>query len=423
MASAIAPRPKAPAEIIDILHYERHGYPHEAWAKLRREAPVAWCEAPGYPGFWAITKHADVIALSKEPARFRVAPIMAIFPREQYDPEHFPFRHLLNMDPPEHRAYRAVLAGRFTPRAVESLRASTEAVVDDCLARLEGERNLDFVSDLSAIVPIVVIAEMLGIPEADRQRFFHWTNLIIAGTDPDYQDGESTTAATERGIRELFAYFGEMVEARRRQPTDDMTSVLANVKIGGAYIPEWELMSYLALAVVAGNETTRNAATGGMLALLENPGELAKLRAKPALLRPAIEEIVRWTSPVNQFCRTPVNDVELRGVRIPAGEPACVFFASANRDEEVYADPFAFRVDRQPNPHLGFGVGEHVCMGAHLARLELQSLFRALVSRLEDVELAGEPARQRSSFVGGIKRLPLRWRLRPGSRGASRAVA
>jgi len=408
----------APAEIIDILHYEQHGYPHEAWTKLRREAPVAWCEAPGYPGFWAITKHADVIALSKDPARFRLAPIMAIFPREQYDPDNFPFRHLLNMDLPDHRTYRAVLAGRFTPRAIEALRASTEAVVDGCLSRLEGERSLDFVTELSAIVPIVVIADMLGIPESDRQRFFHWTNLIIAGTDPDYQDGEDTTTATERGVRELFAYFREMVEERRKRPTEDMTSVLANAKIDGAYMPDWELMSYLALAVVAGNETTRNAATGGMLALLEHPGELAKLRANPALVRPAVEEIVRWTSPVNQFCRTPAHDLELRGVRIPAGEPTCVFFASANRDEEVYADPFTFRVDRQPNPHLGFGVGEHVCMGAHLARLELQILFRALLSRLDQVELAGEPARQRSSFVGGIKRLPLHWRLRSGGERA-----
>jgi len=423
MVSVSVTRPKAPSEIIDVLHYERHGYPHEAWTRLRREAPVAWCEVPGYPGFWAITKHADVVAVSKEPARFQVAPIMAIFPREQYDPDHFPFRHLLNMDPPEHRAYRALLASHFTPRAIEALRPSIEAVVDDCLARVEDKAELDFVEELSAIFPIVVIADVLGIPPADREPFFHWTNVIIAGADPDFRSGESTTEAVERAIRELFAYFREMAEERRRRPTDDMTSVLANAKIDGRYLPDFELMSYLALVVVAGNETTRNAATGGLLALLEHPGEHAKLRANPALLRPAVEEIVRWTSPVNQFCRTPVADVELRGVRIPAGEPTCVFFASANRDEDVFADPFAFRIERQPNPHLGFGVGEHVCMGAHLARLELQCLFSALVARLEHAELAGPPARQRSSFVGGIKHLPLRWRLLPGSRRAARAVA
>jgi cholest-4-en-3-one 26-monooxygenase len=416
-------RPLAPAEIIDVQHYERHGYPHDAWRRLRRETPVAWCQTPGYPGFWAITKHADVIALSKEPMRFQSAPIMAIFPREQYDPENFPFHHLLNMDPPEHRTYRALLASHFTPRAIEAKRARVEAVVSDCLARLEGARAVEFVAELSSVVPIVVIAEMLGIPEADRQRFFHWTNLIIAGTDPEYQQGESTTEATERGMRELFAYFGGMVEERRRTPTDDLTSLLANAKLDGAPMAEWELMSYLALVVVAGNETTRNAATGGLLALLEHPDELARLRAQPELLRSAVEEMVRWTTPVNQFCRTPVRDLELRGVRIPAGEPVCLFYASANRDEEVFADPFAFRVDRRPNPHLGFGVGEHVCMGAHLARLELQALFGALLSRLDEVALDGPVARQRSSFVGGIKRLPVRWRLRPGARGAGRAVA
>jgi cytochrome P450 len=204
-----------------------------------------------------------------------------------------------------------------------------------------------------------------------------------------------------------------MVDERRKKPTADIVSLIANATIDGKQLPPIELLSFYYLLVVAGNETTRNATSGGLLALIQNPGELDKLRRNPRLLGSAVEEIVRFTSPVIQFCRTAARDTELRGVKIRAGEAACLFYPSANRDEEVFPDGDRFRVERDPNPHLGFGIGEHFCMGAHLARLELEVVFGQLVSRLEEVELVGPVRRLRSSFVGGVKSMPIRYRLRP----------
>jgi cytochrome P450 len=206
-----------------------------------------------------------------------------------------------------------------------------------------------------------------------------------------------------------------MVEQRRREPTEDITSVLANAEIDGAPLPVFELLSYFYLLVVAGNETTRNATSGGLLALIEHPEELEKLRANPGLVDSAVEEILRWTTPVIQFARTAVEDVEIRGQKIRAGENLVLFYPSANRDEEVFEEPFRFRIERSPNPHLAFGIGEHICLGANLARLELRVVFRQLLERLVEVELAGRVERLRSSFVGGIKHIPIRYRMRTAS--------
>ena len=226
------------------------------------------------------------------------------------------------------------------------------------------------------------------------------------------EDGDSGSALGE-ARNNLFTYFAKLAKQRIDEPRDDMVTVLTSARFDGQPMPPIELLSYFLLLVVAGNETTRNAASGGLLALMENPAELEKLRADPGLTEPAVEEIVRWTAPVIQFCRTAVEDVELHGQKIKAGDALCLFYPSANRDEEAFTDPDAFRVDRKPNPHLGFGIGEHFCLGANLARLELRVIFRMLSDRLEAVELAGEPERVRSSFLGGIKRMPIRYRLRP----------
>ena len=315
------------------------------------------------------------------------------------------------MDPPEHREYRRVVSSYFTPRALATLRPKVERAVEATLEALRGRDCVDFVHEVSAVMPLVVIADMLGIPEADRQRFFHWSNQVIASADEEYQDEADTTATAETAVRALFDYFRDMCAERRRSARDDLTSVIANARVGGAPIPDLELVSYLALVIVAGNETTRNAASGGLVALMQHPDQLAVLRAEPKHLDAAIEEILRWTSPVVQMARTPIEDFELRGAKIRAGEPLCLFYASANRDEEIWEDPFAFRVDRRRNPHLAFGVGEHICLGAHLARLELRALFGSLLRTVSHIELDGEISRQRSSFVGGIKHLPVRYRL------------
>jgi cytochrome P450 len=243
---------------------------------------------------------------------------------------------------------------------------------------------------------------------------FEWTNQIAGAADPEYQrEGEGAVETSRRARVQLFEYFAAMAAERRARPRDDIVSAIANARIGSAPLPTMELLSYYFLLVVAGNETTRNAMTGGLLALIENPGELRKLAADPSRVDSAVEEIVRWTTPVIQFCRTPVRDVEIRGQKIRAGQSLCLFYPSANRDEEIFEAPFEFRVDRSPNRHLAFGVGEHFCLGANLARLELRVVFRQLVARLEHVELAGRVERLRSSFLGGIKRMPIRYRMKP----------
>lgn len=404
-------------EIVDQDFYQTQGYPHEAWAWLRRHDPIRRVEGPNVRPFWAVVRHEDVLRISRDPQRFRNAPRLAVFPADQEDVNNPPLRHLINMDPPEHGQYRRLVSARFTPRAIERLRPTTEAVVADLLRELAERERFDFVAEFSAVVPLAIIADLLGVPRADWRQLFRWTNEIIAPADPDVtaSDDPAVVMATfQRAIREMFEYFGALVAERTRAPRDDIASALAAARLDGAPLPAFELMSYFVLLIVAGNETTRNALTGGLRALMDHPAELAKLQRDPAgLARSAAEEIVRWTSPVIQFCRTTAEDVELHGRRIPAGEHLCLFYPSANRDEAVFEAPFAFRIDRNPNPHLGFGIGEHVCLGAHLARLELEVVLHRLGERLETLEPAGEMVRARSSFVGGIKRLPIRWRLRP----------
>jgi cytochrome P450 len=406
-------------EDIDIVSnetYAENGYPHEAWARLRRESPVHWIEHGVKVPFWAITKHEDVIRLSRDPERNLNAPRLAVFP-EFAPPEEDEriARHLLNMDNPDHASYRKLAAARFTPRAVKRLLPSVEKIARELLDDLENggeESKTDFVMSLSAPLPLAVLADLLGVPREDWRMMFRWTNAIVGSQDPEYQDG--TTQDTARSAREsLFAYFWKMAEERRANPTDDIVSLLANVKVDGKLLPPFEFLSYCFLLVVAGNETTRNAISGGLLALIENPDEFEKLRRDPTRVDRAVEEIARWTTPVIQFCRTATDDFELRGQNIRAGDSMCLFYPSANRDEDVFDDPFSFRIDRWPNRHLAFGIGEHFCLGANLARMELRVIFRQLAERLERMELAGQVERLRSSFLGGVKHVPIRYRMRP----------
>ncbi len=394
--------------------YERNGYPHREWTWIRNHDPVFWYERSNVDPFWAITKHADIIEIGKQPDIFLNAPRLAVFTNDLPPPEEGESRHLLNMDPPDHARYRRVTSGWFTPRAVRAMDDKvarvTREVLDDAAKKTAG----DFVQDISARITIAVIAEMLGVPRADWDLLFRWTNEIIAPQDPEFQHGSTAKETLDRARIELFVYFQNLVEQRRAKPTGDIVSVVANGTVKDAPLPPVELLSYYFLLVVAGNETTRNAMTGGMLALLENPIEWQKLHRDSALIDGTVEESVRWTTPVIQFARTATRDYPLRGKTIRKGQSVCLFYASGNRDEEIFADPFAFRIERKPNPHIAFGMGEHVCLGAHLARLELHHAFKQLSERLEACELIGPVERVRSSFVGGIKRAPMRWHIAPG---------
>ena len=407
-------------DTIDLVSpdlYVQRGYPHDDWALLRREAPVFKYQRPNVDPFWAITKHADIVSVSARPELFRSTQRLFVVPHEpgMPSPDEPILRQLLNMNPPEHGAYRVIVGRRFTPRAVQQLKLQIEQIAAEALDAIVDRTECDFVTEVSAKLPLAVIAEMFGIPRSDWAMMFRLSNAMIGPADPEYGGSESIKETLEQARLEFFQYFSQLCEDRRKNPRDDLASALVAGHVNGEPLPIFELLSYFALLIVAGNETTRNATTGGLLALIENPDQWARLKKDPSLLKPAVEEIVRWTTPVIQFARTATEDTEIRGQKIKAGESVCLFYPSANRDEEVFEEPFKFDIGRNPNPHIAFGIGEHFCLGANLARLELEAIFRQIVDRMEYAELAGPVSRLRSSFVGGIKHMPIKMKLNPAT--------
>jgi cholest-4-en-3-one 26-monooxygenase len=409
--------PSIPADVdpatLDLVSpekYEREGYPHAEWTWLRQHDPVHWFESEWCEPFWAVTKHADIVAVGKNPKDWIIEPRLAVFTREL--PPEPTSRHLLTMDPPDHGRYRNLISKWFTPRTVQVWEPKVRQVTAEVLDEAGRKGEIDFVADVSAPITIAVIALMLGLPREDWHLLFRWTNEIIAPEDPEYQRGRSSVETSDQAREELFAYFKEISDERRKRPTDDILTAVVQGRVDDQPLNDFELLSYYFLLVVAGNETTRNAMTGGVQCFLDNPGEWQKLVAEPALAAGSVEETVRWTTPVNQFARTATRDLELRDAKIREGESVCLFYASGNRDDEVFDEPFAFRIDRKPNDHIGFGRGEHVCLGAHLARLEIRSMYEELARRLVRMERTAEVVRIRSSFIGGVKRAPMRWELR-----------
>ncbi len=400
-------------ELVDSERYARRGYPHELWTRLRAEEPVAHIAPPGFEAFWAITKHGDVLEISKQPLRFSSAQGITLRPAGVVFP---PSEMVVMLDPPRHGPVRRVANRRFTPRAVRGQRDDIERIAIEILdeAAPDGASGeLDFVERIAAPFPLAVIAWVLGVPSSDWALMFRWTNEVIGKDDPEYRrPGESPARTSNRARGELHAYFRDLIEQRRKDLRDDLVSELIRGEIDGSPLSEEQLVSYCELLVEAGNETTRNAVSGGLLAFCEHRDEWEKLRANPELLPDAVEEILRWVSPISHFTRTATEDCEVRGAKIRAGTQVALYYASANRDEEVFEDPFAFRVDRRPNPHLAFGFGEHFCMGAHAARVELETIFRHLLARLEGFEVSGPVERLSSMVNGSIKHLPLRYRMR-----------
>ncbi|MBI3758950.1 MAG: cytochrome P450 [Deltaproteobacteria bacterium] len=402
-------------EIVNPDLYVERGYPHAEWAFLRREAPVYYYQRPDVDPFWAITRHADVVSISRQPGLFKSIQrlFVAVNDPGSPPPDEAILRQLLNMNPPEHGAYRGVVNKRFTPRSVQQLTNGIERITTEVIGELAGREECDFVTEVSAKLPLAVIAEMFGIPRADWPLMFRLSNEMIGSADPEYAGTDTIAATLERARMEFFQYFNGLVEDRRKHPRDDLSSALANGQVNGEPLPIFELMSYFALLIIAGNETTRNATSGGLYALIEHPDQWAKLKSDPALVPTAVEEILRWTSPVIQFTRQATEDVEFGGQKIRAGDDLALFYPSANRDDSVFRDPNTFDITRYPNQHIAFGIGEHFCLGANLARLELQVMFRHLAERLESIELNGPIQRMRTSFVGGIKHMPVRMKVRP----------
>jgi cholest-4-en-3-one 26-monooxygenase len=403
-----------PLDLVDAARYERRGYPHDVWTRLRAEAPVARIDAEGQQPFWAITKHADIVQISAQPLRFSSAQGVTL-PRAGAPPLP-PSEMVVLLDPPKHGPMRRVAMGRFTPRAVRAKRTDIERIAVDVFeAAMSAETSaeFDFVQHIAAPFPLAVMAWSLGVPRDDWKLLYRWTNEIIGKDDPEFrQPGEKPGQTFMRARGELHAYFEGLIEDRRRRPVpgDDLLNVLLAADLDGVPLNGVQLLEYCEVLVEAGNETTRNAITGGVLAFCEHPDTWEQLRANSELLPDAVEEILRWVSPISHFARVATEDCEVRGMTIRAGDPVALYFASANRDEDVFDDPFEFRVDRRPNPHLAFGFGEHFCMGAHLARVELDVMLRLLLTRFDSFELSGPVARLRSTINGSIKHLPIRYR-------------
>jgi cholest-4-en-3-one 26-monooxygenase len=397
-------------DLIDPERYARRGYPHDAWTRLRAEAPVAYFAPDGWQPFWAITKHADVLELAKQPERFSSAKGITLLRAGVVIP---PSEMVVMLDPPKHGPVRRVANGRFTPRAVREQRRDIERIAIETLddaTRVGTSGELDFVERIAAPFPLGVIAWILGVPADDWPHLFRWTNEVIGKDDAEYRrPGETPGQTIKRARGEVHAYFRQLIEQRRDHPQDDLVSELLAGEIEGKALNDEQLVSYCELLVEAGNETTRNAISGGLLALSEHPGEWERLQAHPELLPDAVEEILRWVSPISHFTRTATEDYKLRNATIRAGEHVALYFGSANRDEEVFEDPFTFKIDRTPNPHLAFGFGEHFCMGAHVARVEIETIFRHLLARMKTLDVVGTVERLSSITNGSIKRLSVNY--------------
>ena len=391
---------------------------HEALGLLRREDPVHWVEAPGFDPFWAITRHTDIMEIERNHTLFHNAPRPLLATSEmdalqrQREADGIGLRTLIHMDDPQHRVVRAIGADWFRPRA---MRAMEERIAE--LARQYVERmadyggECDFARDVAVHYPLYVILSLLGLPESDFPRLLKLTQELFGGADEELRRGE-TPEELITTLLDFFAYFQDITTARRATPTEDLASAIANARVDGEFLSDIDIASYYVIIATAGHDTTSSTISGGLHALIEHPGELASLRDDPALLPTAADEMIRWVTPVKEFMRTATADAEVGGITIKEGEAVLLSYPSGNRDEEVFTDPFRFDAGRDPNKHLAFGFGVHYCLGAALARIETRALFAELLPRLESIELAGRPEWTATTFVGGLKHLPIRYSLK-----------
>lgn len=409
-------------ELVDSAYYAAQGPPHDIWTRLRAESPVHLCEPDGYQPFWAITKYDDITQISTQPRRFINGKGITLLTTT--DDEALissglgEMRVIINMDPPEHHDVRAIATPMFTPSAINALDEDIERSAREVVDRMagdSGEGECDFATDVATAHPLRILSDMLGVPRSQEPDILRLTKQLFAFEDPELQRDADRSKALMELAMEAYTMFDAIIQDRRGCPRDDLASALAHGCVHGEQLGMMETMGYYLIVFSAGHDTTKNALVGGMRAFIENPGELAKLRDDPGLIDRAVEELVRWTSPVNYMKRTAVEDAEIRGKTISAGDALVLFYASANRDEDVFEDPFTFRVDRPVKRNLGFGFGEHFCLGANLARRSQRALWLELLPRLESVELVGEPEPVQSSFVVGLKHLPIRYRIRPAA--------
>jgi cytochrome P450 len=398
--------------LTDPLSYTDEDRLHDGLTLLRREAPVHLVEAPGYRPFYALTRQAHIREVEGDGALWlsESRPILTTAAIERANTS-FRVRTLVNMDDPDHRVVRAIGADWFRPKAMRMLESRVRELARehvDRMAALGGE--CDFATDIAVHYPLYAILSLLGMPESDYPRMLRLTRELFGAQDAELGRGEGTDDRNSV-LLDFFTYFQELTAKRRARPTEDMASAIANAAVDGQPLNDVETMSYYVIIATAGHDTTSSTIAGGLHALLENPDQLARLRADPALMTTAADEMIRWVTPVKEFMRTASADIVLGGVPIAKGESVLLSYPSANRDEEVFADPFTFDVGRDPNRHLAFGFGAHYCLGAALARIEIRALFAELLPRLESIELAGQPQWTATTFVGGLKHLPVRYQF------------
>jgi cytochrome P450 len=388
---------------------------HAACRVLRREHPVVRVESDRYRPFWAVTRHADVLDVERDHEHFRNAPRPLLAPAATEaiaEANGQMLRTLIHMDDPDHKAFRGVTSSWFLPGRIRSLEDRIRELAVRYIAHMADlGSSCDFAQEVAVGFPLHVILSILGLPEEDFPRLLQLTSELF-GSDDDELNRSRDPQEQMAVLLEFFQYFVALTADRRAKPTDDLASVIANATIDGQPLNDFDTASYYVIIATAGHDTTSSSIAGGLEALLRHPDQLARLRDDPSIGANAVEEMIRWVTPVKEFMRTATEDRTVGDQTIPAGDSVYLAYLSANRDEDVFEDPFRFDVGRPDNKQLAFGYGVHFCLGAHLARLELRVFFEELLARVDDLQLAGEPSRSATVFVGGLKHLPISYRLR-----------
>ena len=422
---ALIPSARA-ATLVDPLAYA-DGRIHETYAWLRGHNPFGKAEIDGVDPFWVATKHADILEISRQNALFSngeksptiVSQVVDARVRAMTGGSPHLLRTLIHMDAPDHMKYRVLTQAWFLPQNLRSMedriRKIARAAVDKMAAQ-GGE--CDFVSEVALHYPLHVIMEIMGVPEEDEARMLMLTQELFGASDPELgrkpaeAEPEAEAQRIDMGVlTDFINYFSQFSEAKRANPSDDLGSLIANSKIDGEPISHFEAMSYYIIVATAGHDTTSSSTAGAIWGLTQNPGELAKLHADPKLIPGLVDESIRWITPVKTFMRTAMEDTEIGGRKLSKGDWLMLCYASGNRDEDVFEAPNDFRVDRTPNKHLAFGYGAHLCLGQHLAKMEMRILWEELIPRLKSLELAGVPAMSQAVFVNGPKKLPIRFEM------------
>jgi cytochrome P450 len=410
-------------QIADPRSYAEWDGLHETLVRVRREWPFARAELPDYPPFWVASRLADIREVSSRNTEF-LSGQGGLLTNDQLASERRRgagqlFRSIVVMNEPEHAKYRALTQSWFQRAPLRRFEPKIRDLARRCVAQIaELGSEFDFAQEIAAHYPLLVVLAILGVPEADEPFILRLTCEYFGNADAELSRAETTRsgveaiASTRAVIEEATKYFAELAAERRRTPRDDLASVVANGVIDGAPVGDVDAMGYFVTVAFAGHDTTSSSVTGALWALAERPGELARVQRDPGLVPGLVEEAVRWTTPIHQFVRRAGRDAEVAGQRVAKGERVVLCFPSGNRDEAVFEDPFEFRADRSPNRHIGFGFGAHACLGVHLARIEMAILFEELLPRIASLELAGEPRRTVTNFVGGPRSLPVRVRLR-----------